>query len=56
MVAQSFDESAVEADPATSVWLREQISTTRQRDVLDALADAEVLVDILRQRWMTTID
>ena len=56
MVAKSLDESAMKSDPATSFWLREQISATRQRDVLDALADAEALVDILRQRWMTTID
>jgi hypothetical protein len=56
MVARTVDETVIERDPATSFWLLEQIKTTRQRDILDALADAEALVDILRQRWMAIID
>lgn len=37
-------------DPATSFWLKRQIIETRDRDPLDALSDAQLLVDILSTR------
>ena len=35
------------ADPATSDWLKNAITTARERDVVDALNDAEILVEVL---------
>lgn len=37
-------------DPSTSFWLKEQIKATKQRDLLDALNDAEALVLVLKSR------
>lgn len=48
------DSSSLEqdllADPACSYWLRERLRDTRQRDPVDALRDAQLLVDVLEQR------
>jgi len=45
--------TAIRNDPCTSYWLRNTLDTIEQqaRDPLDALADAEVLVDILKARF-----
>lgn len=36
--------------PGTSYWLRDAISSSMKRDPVDALSDAEVLLDVLRRR------
>ncbi|HFL7769811.1 TPA: hypothetical protein ACG47G_004354 [Pseudomonas aeruginosa] len=36
--------------PGTSYWLRDAISSSMRRDPVDALSDAEVLLDVLRRR------
>ena len=43
-------EERVAKDPSTSYWLKEQIASSSDRDPVDALRDAEILVNILRQR------
>ena len=43
-------EARVLNDPASSYWLRDRILDTRNRDPLDALRDAEMLVKILKAR------
>ena len=35
------------ANPATSNWLKNAITSARKRDVVDALNDAEILVEVL---------
>jgi hypothetical protein len=57
MTTTSFDDThAIPADhawltdPSTSYWLRAQIVATAQRDPVDALRDAERLVEVLRLR------
>lgn len=46
----SLDERALIADPSTSYWLRAQLNVYDGRDPLDALADAEMLVAVLKAR------
>lgn len=36
--------------PGTSFWLRDAIRTAMSRDPLDALSDAEMLLDLLQRR------
>lgn len=48
---QDLNETELLNDQATSHWLREQIESSKKRDVCDALADAEALVALLRQRF-----
>ena len=43
--------AALVADPTTSQTLRDMLTASLNRDPLDALADAEVLTDILRARF-----
>jgi hypothetical protein len=43
-------ERSLLADPAVSYWLKGQIRQSRDRDVLDALRDAELLSEVLRIR------
>lgn len=43
-------EGALLRSPATSYWLRSAILSTEERDIVDALADAEVLVELLQRR------
>lgn len=38
----------------TSQWLREAIISSQQRDVVDALIDIEVLIDLTRLRLLGT--
>lgn len=41
---------AVLADPSTTYWLRDALKSALPRDPVDALRDAEALVDLLRDR------
>lgn len=43
-------ESEIVNDPATSYWLKEQLSAASNRDIVDFLADAELLVAVLKAR------
>lgn len=43
-------EEALLVDPGISHWLKEQIRLTRERDVVDALKDIEVLTRVLNSR------
>ena len=43
-------EQAVQNVPSTSRWLKQQLSTTKERDPVDALHDAEALVTALKGR------
>ncbi|TNC79329.1 MAG: hypothetical protein C9356_19720 [Oleiphilus sp.] len=43
-------EAAIQDDPSTSYWLKEQLASTKQRDPIDALNDAESLVRALKGR------
>ena len=43
-------EQAVQHDPSTSRWLKQQLSITKERDPVDALHDAETLVTALKGR------
>lgn len=38
------------SDPAMSYWLKDAIKKSEQRDICDALNDAEFLVGYLRQK------
>lgn len=40
----------IEADFAASYWLKDAIRAAMNRDILDALNDAETLVAVLRTR------
>ncbi|WP_240919599.1 hypothetical protein [Metapseudomonas otitidis] len=46
--AIGFEE--ILTSPGTSYWLRDAINTSMKRDPVDALSDAEVLLDVLRRR------
>ena len=37
-------------DPSISYWLKGQIQSSKSRDCLDALLDAEILVEVLKER------
>jgi len=39
-------------DPTTSYWLRDALDASRARDILDALADAEMLVETLAAEYV----
>ncbi len=43
-------EASLISDPSTSYWLREQLNVTENRDLNDALNDAEMLVEVLKER------
>jgi len=38
------------ADPCTSYWLKDALRSATRRDIIDALNDAETLVDLLTAR------
>lgn len=44
-------QAAILGDPATSYRLRDALRAAAERDLLDALGDAEALVEVLRERW-----
>lgn len=43
-------ENEILNDPAMSYWLKDAIKKAEQRDICDALNDAEFLVGYLRQK------
>lgn len=43
-------ERTLASDPTTTLWLKQQLSNSSQRDPIDALNDAESLVSVLRER------
>jgi UDP-3-O-acyl-N-acetylglucosamine deacetylase len=45
------DENDIMNDPACSHWLKRQLQETKERDILDALADVEILSDVLKKRF-----
>lgn len=45
------EEQEILRSPECSRWLKEQLQATQERDVLDALCDAEVLVSCLKRRF-----
>ena len=47
---------AVLDDPATSRWLKSALSGALERDAVDAVNDAEVLVELLTARASAVID
>lgn len=49
-VVEEIGAAEVLRSPATSFWLRDAISTSMKRDPVDALSDAEVLLDLLKRR------
>lgn len=49
-MVKQCSENKLENDPSVSHWLKEQLALTRQRDPLDALNDAELLVRMLEIR------
>ena len=46
----TIDEEMLIHEPSTSNWLRQQIEASKSRDPVDALTDAELLVEILALR------
>lgn len=42
-------------DRASSFWLKEAILELKHRDILDALNDAELLAQLMRQRYDETL-
>lgn len=38
------------ASPSASFWLKDALRKVRDRDPVDAVADAEVLAEVLRER------
>lgn len=44
-------ESKIMKDPSATTWLKEQIERSKQRDILDAIADTEALLMVLQSRW-----
>lgn len=45
-----IDEDDIARQPGTSNWLKQQIETSKSRDPVDSLNDAELLVEILELR------
>lgn len=45
------DEQAILNSQSASFWLKDAIRSTRQRDIVDALKDAEILLAILNARF-----
>jgi transposase len=43
-------------DPATSYWLQDALVVLRQRDPVDAVNDAEMLADIMRERFDAMVE
>jgi hypothetical protein len=41
----------IASDPSASYWLRDAVRTTRGRDIVDAINDAETLVLALKRVW-----
>ena len=50
-----IDEEMLIHEPSTSNWLRQQIEASKSRDPVDALTDAELLVEIL-DLWLRLVE
>ena len=42
---------SIRQDPAASYWLKDAVKTLTDRDIVDALQDAEVLLKYAKLRW-----
>lgn len=51
-----LNEREILADPSASHWLKSQLVATKSRDVVDAINDAEVLLNVLQQRFMIAVE
>ena len=50
----SNEEKMLLNDPSISYWLKNQIKRINERDVLDALNDTQILIDLLNSRFRST--
>lgn len=48
-------EDQILNDPAASNWLKHQVEASKERDVVDALRDSEILVEVLAARYSEVI-
>ena len=48
--ANYLDENRILSSPATSNWLKQAITDTNSRDLLDATRDAELLAQLLKHK------
>lgn len=48
-----ISEEQLLKDPSTSFWLKEQIVALNNRDPIDSLHDAEVLLELQKQKVAT---
>lgn len=44
-------ENDLIADPSISYWLKEQLKNSAERDLLDAINDAEMLLSVLAGKY-----
>ena len=49
----TYTEEQLMSDFSVSDWLKNQLVTTKNRDVLDSLRDAELLQSVLEQRCIS---
>ncbi|MEE4247995.1 MAG: hypothetical protein V2I33_21595 [Kangiellaceae bacterium] len=42
-------------NPEISFWVKRQVLETRERDPLDALNDARLLLDVLQERYQSLV-
>jgi hypothetical protein len=49
-------ESKLLNDSATTFWLKEQITQSKERDILDAINDAETLLLVLHNRFNSAVE
>jgi hypothetical protein len=47
MTEHAREANVIAADPSTSYWLRDALTTAFERDAIDALSDAETLYLVL---------
>lgn len=46
-----FDRAAIMNSKAASFWLKDAVQQLENRDLLDALADAEMLLGMMKKRY-----
>ena len=52
-MSNPYEIDVILANPSTSFWLKNAVETSLKRDAVDALVDAEALVQILKTRLET---